>query len=299
MTDGFPRPAPLSLRQRIAARAPSIVRKLVRMAEQYARRHAEWLAVLRAMAGADSASSRTLLLSAAAGPFSALRRLDGFEPPHLLRDVTLAVHGVGTFHARRSTDDIIHLLTAREPHVRAVLEQHLRPGGVFVDAGSNIGFYSIIAARLVGPAGKVVAIEMLPDTAHQLRSHVALNRAPHIEIAECALSDRGGEEMTIGFNPRKLGQASIMLEKGTGTARVRTARLDDILDGVGAIDLIKMDLEGAEYRALLGAGAVLARTRAIVFESNDRDPRILSLLSASGFDVKPMDGHDYLAVRRP
>lgn len=75
------------------------------------------------------------------------------------------------------------------------------------------------------------------------------------------------------------------------------AKLDSLLAGTGRIALIKMDLEGAEYGALLGAERLLASVDTIVFENNSEDMRIYELLESHGFSIAPLDGHDYLAQR--
>ncbi len=292
------------LRRQIAARTPDFVRKRVRMAEHYGRRHKEWLQVLREMRGARSRDTLTLLCSALLAPLTSLRRLDGFEPPLPLADLTVEARGVGRFKLRAGTDDIIHVLSAREPAVRRLLEDTLNPGDTFVDAGANIGFFSVLASRLVGPKGKVVAIEMMPETAARLRHHLALNHCTNAVVVEHALSERGGEIVRATSSAKKFGQASIAAGVADNAERsivheVETVTLDAALTDCGAIALIKMDLEGAELLALRGANAVLARTRVMVFENNVADPKVPALLAAAGFAVAPLDGANYLANRLP
>lgn len=290
-----------SLRQQLAARTPGLVRKGVRMAEHYARRQAEWIAVLREMRGVSVRDRLVLYGSAALAPLTALARLDGFQPPCLLTDAELDVAGIGRFAVRHATDDIIHVLSAREPAVRRELEARLRPGDTFVDAGANIGFYSILAARLVGPTGNVVAVEMMPPTAERLRRQINLNAAG-VRVIEQALSNSDGQLIVATSEPGKFGQASIVTDcDDAGRAirhSVRTVRLDTALADVGPIRLIKMDLEGAEYLALSGGPQVLARTETLLFESNSHDEAIFVLLRDAGFVVALLDGNDYRATRR-
>ncbi len=295
------------LRQAIAARSPAVARKAIRMGEHYVRRNREWLQVLRELKGSDPGSQRILLRSSLVAPLTSLRRLDGFEPPLLLADAQLEARGVGRFNIRAGTDDIIHILTAREPLVRRAIEQRLKPGDVFVDAGANIGFYSVLAARLVGAAGKVVAIEMMPETAAALRSHLAINGCDNVEVIEQALSDRSGDHVTARFNPRKFGQASIAAvgdepqdQAGDlATIEVMTVTLDEVLAHHSSIKLIKMDLEGAEYAALVGLGERIDNVEAVIFETNGEDPRIMDYFAQHGFAVARLYGHDFLAQRAP
>lgn len=128
----------LPLRQRIAARTPGILRKAVRMALNYPYRLRMWLNLLRELQPGDGRSRRVLWLSALAAPFTSLRALDSYRQPHLIGDIAVAVPGVGRFAVRAGTDDLLHVMTSREPHVRRVIEAELPPGGTFVDGGASI-----------------------------------------------------------------------------------------------------------------------------------------------------------------
>lgn len=289
-----------TLRQRIAAATPGPLRKCVRMVENYANRHRMWLQLLLEVTPEDSRSRAIFYRSMAAAPLTALAGLDSFQSPRLLGDIEVSIPRVGQISLRSGTDDVLNVLTARDSEIREVLETRLPQGGTFIDAGANIGFYSLLAARKVGPRGRVVAFEMMPDTAIILRRHVERNATTNVEVVELALSDCGGETVIASVEPGKPGQASIVAAVGEArrsTVEVATTTLDEALAKVGAIDLLKMDLEGAEFLALSGASAVLARTRCVVFESNSEDCRIFTLLDASGFEVRRLEGCDFVAIR--
>lgn len=290
--------ASLNIRQRIAAKTPQGLRKAARMALNYGYRLGMWRDVLRELKPADGRSRRVLWRSLAAAPITALGDLDSYQKPVLLDDIAVEVHGIGRFEVRAKTDDLLHVLSAREPKVRQVLETQLPEGGTFVDGGANIGFYAILGARLVGANGRVVAFEMMPDTAAILRRHVAGNAPLPVEVVERALSGRVGEWVTASVEPGKHGQASIV-DAGVSDARtkvsVETVTLDAALAHLGPIDLIKLDLEGAEFMALSGASAVLARTQNVIFESNTEDRRIFDLLEGAGFVVERLEAFDFLA----
>jgi FkbM family methyltransferase len=290
------------LRQRIAALTPGVMRKPVRMAENYLNRLRCWGEVRRELVPSTPASKAVLRRSFAFAPLTSLAKLDSYQGPKLADDIEITVAGVGHFTVRAGTDDILHVMTSREPHVRRVIEARLPKGGTFVDAGANIGFYSVLAARLVGTTGRVIAFEMMPDTAAILRHHVALNAAERIEIVENALSDRNGEMVTASVEPGKHGQASIIASvspDGRVAIEVATVTLDTALAGSGPIDVLKMDLEGAEHLALMGADEILGRTSCVVFESNDHDRRIFELLEGYGFTVELLAAHDFIALAPP
>lgn len=294
--------ADVGLRQRMAAMTPGPLRKSARMVENYVNRLRAWIHLRRDLVAADPESRAVLRRSFALAPLTSLAELDGYQGPKLAGDVEVEVAGVGRFAVRAGTDDILHVMTSREPHVRRAIEARLPRGGTFVDAGANIGFYSVLASRLVGPEGRVFAFEMMPDTASILRRHVAMNAGERIEIFENALSDRNGEIVTASVEPGKHGQASIIASASPDrrvTIEVATITLDKALAGSGPIDLLKMDLEGAEHLALRGAAAVLARTFCVVFESNDHDRRVFDLLESHGFTVELLAAHDFIALAPP
>jgi FkbM family methyltransferase len=140
---------------------------------------------------------------------------------------------------------------------------------------------------------------MMPDTAATLRANVAASGAGNVTVIERALTDEDGRKLEANADPGKLGQASIALAAGGERSlrvKVETARLDTLLPE-GRIALMKMDLEGAEYGALLGAKGLLGRLDALIYESNGEDPRIEQLLKNRGFTVRRLAGHDFIAVQ--
>ena len=76
-----------------------------------------------------------------------------------------------------------------EPEVENVLRAFLRPGDTFVDIGANIGIFSLLAARIVGPSGRVIAFEPVPITLEKLRANILLNDLQNITVVPAALCD--------------------------------------------------------------------------------------------------------------
>lgn len=270
----------------------------------YAERLRHWGLVLIELRGVDGRSTLRLWLSALASPATAFGKFDRWENPRLLFDVTVRAPGIGLFHCRPAMDDLFHVLPSAQAGVYNALKQHLRPGMTFVDAGANIGFFTVLGATLVGPGGKVLAVEMMPDTAGVLRRHIADNGLTNVEVIEKALSDRSGQEV-IAHTPRfHAGQASIVVEAFDGDEtieiRVMTSTLDEVTKDLPRIDFMKVDLEGAEAPAFDGARGMLARTKALVFESRPGDPKgaeAMSRIEAAGFVLKSLDGYNILATR--
>lgn len=146
-----------------------------------------------------------------------------------------------------------------EPRERRLVPQLLQNADVFVDIGANIGYYSCIA-RVLGK--RVVAIEPVPTNYNLLLRAIDANGWDDVEVWPVAVADRTGTTTIYGANT-----AASLVPEWAGTSNVYhqtipVTTLDTILENRfgGERMVVKMDVEGAEYRALLGARSVLART---------------------------------------
>lgn len=79
-----------------------------------------------------------------------------------------------------------------EPHVSALISARLKSGDVFCDIGANIGYYTVLAAPIVGDTGKVVAIEPSPATFELLKQNIKLNNADNVRMVRAAVADQPG-----------------------------------------------------------------------------------------------------------
>jgi FkbM family methyltransferase len=161
-------------------------------------------------------------------------------------------------------------LTGRyEPQETALLQQILRPGMTFVDVGANWGYFTLCAAHLVGPTGRVVSIEVDPRACRTLKANIERNKLESVTALEMAASDASGVLRLHEYEGRanESGNFGLTGAEATGTPRrqfdVAASRLDDVLDraGIEQVDLLKMDIEGAEARALSGLRRALADRR--------------------------------------
>lgn len=140
-----------------------------------------------------------------------------------------------------------------DPEEMALLSQRLPRDGTFVDIGANVGLYTLNAARFLGPAGRILAVEPGPEAARRLRFNLSLNRTDAaITHADCAI---GAEEGVMGLylDDSNLGGSSLVRDHGGKSTPVRVRPLIGVLAEVGItrIDLLKIDIEGAEDKALL------------------------------------------------
>lgn len=149
-----------------------------------------------------------------------------------------------------------------EESTTRLLESALRPGMRVVDVGAHVGYYTLLAARCVGPTGRVYAFEPEPGNYGLLQANVALNAYAHVEAFPDAVADAIGESAMF-LSGLDSGRHSFYRNGVTSGRRVpvRIVTLDAVLERLGhpAIDLVKIDVEGGEPRVLQGMGALLAR----------------------------------------
>lgn len=153
-------------------------------------------------------------------------------------------------------------LGSYEYEKRLLFESVVKEGGVVWDVGAHVGFYSLLASILVGPAGRVVAFEPWPENIVYLKKHLYLNRLENVTVVEKAVSDCTGEAWFQEGSCRSTGHLSPQ-----GTLKVKTIRLDDFVQENPALapDYLKIDVEGAELAVLAGAEKLLADFRPTIF----------------------------------
>jgi len=181
-------------------------------------------------------------------------------------------------------------LGSYEFNKRLAFEHEVTPGTVLYDIGANVGYFSLLAAVLVGAKGKVFAFEPFPRNVAFLRKHIALNGLKNIQVIEAAVSNHSGE---AAF---KLGMSDSMGHLGeSGDINVRLVCLDEWL-ATGKLvppDFIKIDVEGAEYEVVSGAQQLLSQYRPILFlDTHQREAHhaTIALLENLGYQFEVLDG---------
>ncbi len=157
-----------------------------------------------------------------------------------------------------------------EPGKHKALARMLRPGMTVVDVGACKGDFTVFAARRVGPAGMVIAVEPEPANARWLRRSIARNRVTNAVVWEMALSDRVG---TATLNRADVSAATSVssgwhsmttqLAATRDRIEVNTCTLDELVAGgaIDRVDVVKLDVEGWEMAVLRGAVETLKRQR--------------------------------------
>lgn len=156
------------------------------------------------------------------------------------------------------------------------VRRFLRPRDSFIDGGANIGTYSLLAARVVGPTGTVIAFEPDPIAASRFRENIALNAFSNINVHEAALSDSPGVmQFSKGWDVSN--RMVSPTETGVPTAEVEAVRLDDRLEPDVAYAMAKFDLEGSELAALQGAKEHLVAGNPPVWQLEATDTQLQRL----------------------
>jgi FkbM family methyltransferase len=184
-----------------------------------------------------------------------------------------------------------------EPDMEDTLRKHIRPGGVFVDVGANEGYFSVLGGQLVGPGGRVVAVEPQARLAPVIAENTRLNGLTNVTVIATAVSNAEGTADLFLAPDTNTGASGLSQPNRyrVPAQPVRTTTLARLLadTGVGPIDLLKMDIEGIEYEAVFGSPDVFlnGRVRAFAMElhpsiirSRGHDPQeLVTFLHRHGY----------------
>lgn len=188
-------------------------------------------------------------------------------------------------------------------------------GDTVVDVGGGVGEEAIIFSKLVGPSGRVISIEAHPETFQCLAESVRKSNLTNVQTVNAAIADRDGT--TVIANSDNHLTSSIML--GRGGLEVPMLTLDSVADqlGVQRINLLKMNIEGAESSALRGGAQFLSRTDNVCISCHDfladrngeqslrTKDEVIAILKSHKFLLSTRDHHelpwvrDYVYGRKP
>lgn len=173
-----------------------------------------------------------------------------------------------------------------ETRETALVRRHLKPGMIVVDAGANVGYYTLLSASLVGAAGRVFSFEPSPYAFGRLSAAIKANAIGQVTAVNAAVGDTQGSITLYVPNKPDFHSPTLFPNPDSTPVTVPMLRLADFLDGagVGEIDLLKLDVEGYEPNALAGLGPRLSdgRVRSILIEFN----RVL--LQKNNHDSRPL-----------
>lgn len=194
--------------------------------------------------------------------------------------LTVRWHGGTTVDVTLGNDNslCLYVCGAFEPNEFAFVDRVLKPGMTFIDVGANDGYYTLFAARRVGPTGKVVAIEPSSRERAHLQRNLGRNGLENVHVVAAALGAEPGvvdlhlaHGVHAGHNT--LGEFAHDDVVRASSERVALETLDAVVarHGLSRVDMVKIDVEGGEAGVIAGAHEVLTTMRPILLlELNDR-----------------------------
>jgi len=193
------------------------------------------------------------------------------------------------------------LFGRREEDHKLIMEYTMKPGMTVLDIGANIGYYAMMERGLVGPDGRIIAVEPSPQNVELLRRNIELNGAENISVFECAVSDASSKRTFFLSEKSNLNTFHPGTATGTMTGmtpiEVETLSVEDLLSraGVDKVDYVRMDVEGHEVEVINGLlGSIEAgRQSPLIILETHRDryspehdfAKPLRRLFAAGYEV--------------
>lgn len=181
-----------------------------------------------------------------------------------------------------------------EPLQTNLFIQTVKPGDIVFDIGANVGYYTLLASKLAGTKGKVYAFEPDPRTAALLNKNIKLNKCTNVTVVQSALSTQKGIT-TLVLDEANPGESSLANGKGKKITIQGTTLYDFIQQNkIKNIDVIKIDVEGAELEVLKGAQNSLTKNRGVMFiecnkkalqQFSESPKTLLNLLSTFGYQI--------------
>jgi FkbM family methyltransferase len=168
----------------------------------------------------------------------------------------------------------------------------VQPRDIVLDIGAHVGYYTLLASKLVGTHGHVYSFEPLPRNAEYIERHIRLNRLQNVTFSQIAISSHSGTASFGGGVSSSTGRLS-----KDGDLEVRTSTLDELIDSdtIETPQIIKIDVEGAERSVLEGAKLVLQKHHPILFLAThgpEAHRDCLDLLHSLGYSLEPMNANE-------
>jgi FkbM family methyltransferase len=149
-----------------------------------------------------------------------------------------------------------------EKELKPIIDGLLPEDGVFLDIGAHVGHWSL---RLASKASRIVAVEANPDSASVLRRNLALNDIRNVEIVEMAAWDEPTRLRLFDPVGQVAGGSTQVLPASNGDGTIRADRLDTLIDIFDRLDLVKMDVEGADIHVLDGMAGLVRKFHPTLF----------------------------------
>jgi FkbM family methyltransferase len=219
--------------------------------------------------------------------------------PLISTDLTIT-HGLGQglrFNAAGTNPG--YALGTTEPSIQQAVCEHLHAGDVFYDVGANVGFFTVIAARRVGPFGRVAAFEPVPATVEALLRNLQLNGFDNVTVVPKAAA---ASSALAQFEVGETSTQSRLRTDGRGdlsqrVIEVETIPIDELVErgDLEPPSLVKIDVEGAELEAVRGMRRTIQRYRPVILcEMHGTNAEFAALMRELGYDVAVVEDFESL-----
>jgi FkbM family methyltransferase len=206
-------------------------------------------------------------------------------------------------HLNPRTGQIVQQASVEARMQQAIVE-YLRPGMTFYDLGANIGFFSLLGARIVGSRGHVFSFEADPEIAGRLRENLARNNFANAAVEEKAVWSEPGSvsfaRIDSNSSPdRGLGRVTSSASGESDQITVEATSLDHFALSYPPPDMLKCDVEGAEAAVFDGASRLLREHRPILLvemHSAENHKLLTHKFSELGYSCRDLDENHVLAL---
>ncbi len=176
----------------------------------------------------------------------------------------------------------LYFLEDKHPFESEVLKGQIKKGDVVLDIGAYVGYYTMLASKIVGDEGKIFAFEPDPENFKNLEINIKKNNCHNVELVKAAVCDKTGS-MKLYLNKSDRSENTLYGSNIEDSITVKTIKLDDYFKNRdNRVNFIKIDIEGAERRAFEGMEFILEKNRQIKIFT-EINPRALE---NSGFSAK-------------
>ena len=190
-----------------------------------------------------------------------------------------------------------------------IVLKHIKKGQTVIDAGAQIGYYTVLFGKLVGPKGKVYAFEPDSRNFEILAKNIRVNKLKNVKAAKVALADFVGTRQFF-TNPMNRGASSFSSPKvgGVLVSDVKVTTLDEFFRQTSAnrkIDFLKIDVEGAEHLVLRGATSILEQPKLLMLlelspckdKHEGEGLQLLKYLRSLGFTINMIQPQEKAIIR--
>jgi len=178
-----------------------------------------------------------------------------------------------------------------EEEAQRLMVEHLRPGFVAYDVGGNYGIHTLLMARLVKEDGHVYAFEPLPEIMSELQNNLSLNGFTNVTCVQAAADEQSGKTSFIQGHHGGAGHLAAVNDAPGEQLTVETITFDEFIfeENNSPPNFIKMDIEGAESKALSGGERMLQQYRPILLidlHTPEQDSAVGQILLEHGYEAR-------------